>query len=309
MTLVQTALPCPELASSPRCAETGDTLAFLTAWSWEPLVLTGLAIGLGLYLTGWRRLAARDRRRRVLPAPWRLMSFVLGILTIGIAFMSPIATYDEYFFFLHMLQHLLLIQFAAPLLLLGAPPLVILWGLPIALRRGLGRAFARSGVLRWLIAGLTHPLISTSAFVATIAVWHVPTFYDAAQGRTLIHDLEHGLFLGTALLFWWTIIQPTPGRRRVGYGVAIIALLPPFLECTLLGAILSLASRPLYTTYQLVPRVWGLGVLEDQQLGGIIMWVPSGLLYAIPFFILLGHLLNDEERATRARERPVPQAT
>jgi cytochrome c oxidase assembly factor CtaG len=136
-----------------------------------------------------------------------------------------------------------------------------------------------------------------------VAAWHLPRLYDAAQGRTLTHDFEHFTFFATALLYWWNIIHPAGGRRRLGYGLAIPYLLLSFLEGTVIGVILTFSAGPLYQTYQRVPRVWGLSVMDDQQIGGLIMWVIGGALYLIPLLVLVFALLQADERAQRARDR------
>jgi cytochrome c oxidase assembly factor CtaG len=270
--------------------------AFLQSWSWEPSVLVGLALAAGLYALGWRRLR-RKCGRGAGPAPWRAWCYGGGLATIALALLSPIAVYGSLFFFMHMIQHLLLLMLAAPLLWLGAPLVPVLWGLPRGLRRELGRVFVPGHPLQRVGHALTHPPVAAVLYVGTIAFWHVPAFYDAAQGRTAIHDLEHAMFLGTALLYWWPIVHPSGGRRRLGYGLAIPYLLPPFLEGILIGAPLTFAGRPVYDTYRRVPRVWDLSVVGDQQLGGLIMWVPGGMMYLVPLVALLVLLLNQEERS------------
>lgn len=226
------------------------------------------------------------RRRRTTLASWRVWSYFAGLATVWIALLSPIGVYSELFFFFHMIQHLLLVEVAAPLLLLGAPLLPVLWALPRDARVGVGRVFA-PGPLHTLFTALTHPLTAVTLYCATLSVWHIPSFYDAAQGRTAIHDLEHILFLGTALLFWWPAIHPAGGKRRLSYIAGVIYFFPPLMLGNLIGAILTFAQHPLYATYQAVPRVWGVSVLQDQQLAGLIMWVPGGLVFAIPVFVFL----------------------
>jgi cytochrome c oxidase assembly factor CtaG len=233
-------------------------------------------------------------------APWRGWCFAGGLASIGVALLSPIDDLGDHLFFMHMIQHLLLVEVAAPLLLLGAPLLPMLWALPRASRVALGTVLGPGDPLRTAFTLLTHPLLAVSLYVGTLAVWHLPEFYDAAQGRTAIHDLEHLLFLGTALLYWWPIIHPAGGRRRLGYAAAIPYLLPPMLVGSLIGALLTFAQHPLYSTYERAPRLWGISVVEDQQLAGLIMWVPGGLVYLLPVFVLITLLLRQEDRATEA---------
>lgn len=276
-----------------------ELAAFLASWSRDPTILVGLALAAGLYARGWRRLQARGTR---VLAPWRAWCYAAALGVIGLALLSPLSSFSSLFFFLHMIQHLLLIMLAAPLLLLGAPLLPLLWALPLPARRGLGQLFAPGHPVARLFSALTHPLVAAPLYLVNLAAWHLPVLYDAAQGRTFVHDLQHVLFLGFALLYWWPVIHPTGGRRRLGYAPAILYLLPAFFEGNAIGALLTFAGAPLYATYRQAPRVWGLSALEDQQLGGLIMWVPGGMMYLIPLGILLALMLNQEERAARRAE-------
>ena len=276
-----------------------DLVAVLGSWSWEPPVVLGMLAASALYALGWVRLSQRRRRPAHLAA-WRAWCFAVGIGAIGLALLSPIGVFSQLFFFAHMTQHLLLVVAAAPLLLLGAPLLPMLWALPRGLRLGIGRLFAPGSLLQRLFGALTHPFVAGPLFIGMLALWHLPSFYDEAQGRTLVHDLEHLCFLGTALLFWWPVIHPAGGRRRLSYGAAIPYLFFAMLEGNLIGALLTFADHPLYATYQRVPRLWGISLMQDQQMAGLIMWVPGGLAYFIPIFAVLAMLLKEEERAARA---------
>ncbi|HEY8478180.1 MAG TPA: cytochrome c oxidase assembly protein [Chloroflexota bacterium] len=268
--------------------------AFLASWTWEPIILFGLTLAAGLYALGWWRL--RRRGRVALPA-WRAGCYAGGLVALAVALLSPVATYGSLFFFLHMIQHLLMMIVAAPLILLGAPLLPLLWSLPPGARREVGLLFVSGRPLHRVFHALTHPLVAAAIYLSTVAVWHVPAFYDAAQGRTLVHDLEHVMFLGAALLYWWPVVHPTGGRRRLSYALALPYLFVAMLEGNLLGALITFARAPLYPTYEQVPRVWGLSVMDDQQLGGLIMWIPGGTVYLIPMFVFLALLLGGEERA------------
>lgn len=240
---------------------------------------------------GWRALSRRALSRQVL-GTWRLWSFFAGLASIWIALLSPIGVYSELFFSMHMIQHLILVEVSAPLLLLGAPLLPVLWALPRDARVGAGRLFT-AGPLHRLFTALTHPLTAVTVYCVALSAWHIPEFYDAAQGRTLIHDFEHAIFLGAALLFWWPVIHPAGGRRRLSYLGGLIYFVPPMSVGSLIGALLTFAQHPLYATYQRVPRVWGISVLLDQQIAGLIMWVPGGLVFAIPVFTFLVLMLRE----------------
>lgn len=285
----------------------GDLNTFLLSWSLEPTVLIGVAVAAFLYIRGWRRLRARGRGGRILK-PWRAWCYAAGLLTVLIALVSPIATFTSLFFFMHMIQHLLLIMIAAPLIWLGAPMLPAMWSFPRRTRRRIGRLFRDSHPVHGVFHFLTRPGVALTLFILVLTGWHYPALYDAAQGRSIIHDLEHALFFGTALLFWWPVIHPTGGRRRLPYGAGILYLFPAKLAGFVLGAGLTLTDTAFYRTYVEAPRLWGISALGDQQLGGLIMWVVGGLLYIVPLLALVLMMMREDEghvwipEVVRARE-------
>jgi putative membrane protein len=236
----------------------------------------------------------------------RAAAFFAGIIAVALALLSPIAVYSERLFFMHMIQHLLLLLVAPPLLLLGRPLVPSLWGLPAPWRVRVGQELVPGRPLARLGHLLTTPLVAVAAFVITLAVWHIPDFYDAAQGRSVTHDLEHLMFFGTALLYWWPVIHPAGGRRRLSYGRALPYLLPPFLESIVIGVLLTFAERPLYRTYADVAMPWGFTVVNDQQLGGLIMWIPGGMFFLIPLIGLLMALLRQEDARDTSPHASVP---
>lgn len=241
----------------------------------------------------------RGGGREVL-AGWRAWSFGLGIASLWLALLSPIGVFSELFFFMHMIQHLIMVLVTAPLILLGAPLLPVLWALPRGLRVRAGSLFAPGNPVGQPVRALTHPLTTVSLYVIVMAVWHVPPLYDAAQGRTLVHDLEHFTFMTTAFLFWWPVIHPAGGQRRLSYGAGIPYFIPPLMEGNLIGALLVFADRPLYSAYRDLPRIWGISALQDQQMAGLIMWVPGGLIFIVPIFVLLTLLFQEESRRADA---------
>jgi cytochrome c oxidase assembly factor CtaG len=194
-----------------------------------------------------------------------------------------------------MVEHLLLTIAAPPLLLLGSPLLPWLWGLPNQERRGAGRWLAPRSPLAKLGARLSDPKIALALFIVSFAFWHVPVLYDAAQGQTVVHYLEHVTFFTTALLFWWPVIHPSGGARTLSRVAAIGYFSVPMFESTLIGALLTFATRPFYATYVDAARITGLSAVDDQQLAGLIMWIPGGLVYVAAILWLLAALLREEE--------------
>ncbi len=279
--------------------------SFWQAWEPAPLIVGSILLAAIIYDLGWHAL---QRRSVTQPMPaWRRLAFYGGLLALAAALVSPISGYSEHLFFVHMMQHLLLLLIAPPLLLLGAPLLPFLWGVPEPARRALGRQLAPGRILSRIGSLLGTPLVAAACFFITIGVWHIPAFFDAAQGRTLTHDLEHAMFLGTAILYWWPIVHPSGGRRRLSYAKVIPYLAPPFFEGMLIGILITFANRPIYETYTNMEPGWGLSALDDQQLAGLIMLIPGGTLFLIPLAGLLIMLFKQEERQENAQKRSVTQ--
>lgn len=266
----------------------------LAAWSWDPAVLLFVAAAGGVYLRGWLHL----RTRRIALA----LSFAGGLSLILLALCSPIGTYDQVLFSAHMTEHLLLALGAAPLLLLGKPLVPLLWGLPTQERRGLARLLKPDSMLPRIGGAMVDPKTALTLYVVVFGVWHIPPLYDLAQGDTLVHYTEHALFFGTALAFWWPVIHPHGGPRRLPKIASVLYFAGPMFEGTLLGALLAFAHSPVYATYAAAPRVTPLSVLDDQQLAGLIMWIPGGFVYAAAVLALLASLLSEEERTAARRD-------
>lgn len=252
-----------------------------------------------VYIIGRSRLQAEAP---AYPLPiWRVACYFGGVLAFSLALLSPITAYSEQLFSMHMVQHLLLLLVAPPLILLGLPFLPALWALPKSTRKTVGRWFRPGHPLGMMRRWLSLPVVAVVCYVVTVAFWHIPVFYDAAQGRTFTHDLEHLMFYGTAMLYWWPIVAPRSAHSSLGPGWAIPYLLPPFLEGLFIGALLTFSSEPLYSTYAELAEqpIWGLDRLDDQELGGLIMWVPGGMFFLIPLIGVLSRLLHDDEAEPR----------
>jgi putative membrane protein len=233
----------------------------------EPSALLAVLVLGGLYVRGVRTLWQRAGREHVVHR-WQAASFGGGLLAIVAALESPLDNLSADLFALHMVQHLLLILVAGPLLVLGAPLAPLFWALPKASRRPLG-AWWHS------IAFLARPAVAFGLHSLALWLWHVPPLYDAALRSRGIHVLEHLTFLTTAVLFWWAVLH----TARRSHGLSILYLFGLALESTLLGALLTFSSAPWYATHLASAPAWGLTPLEDQQFAGLIMWVPGGGVY------------------------------
>jgi cytochrome c oxidase assembly factor CtaG len=265
-------------------------------WSAEPLVLIPLLALALLYALGLLRLWRRAGIGRGVTLS-RAGAGTLGLAALLTALVSPLDAGAEASFALHMTQHMLLIVVAAPLLALGSVGVAILAALPADLRVPLGRRFA-GRTLRRLRAWLLAVPVATAAHGAAVWLWHAPGLYEAALADPLVHYLEHLTMLGTAIWFWWSIIG-SRWRQPLGYGAGVAALFLTMLHTGLLGILITLAPAPLYPSYAAGHGTM-LAPLEDQQVAGIVMLLPGGLVYLGAGLALLAAWLDAAGRRRAA---------
>jgi cytochrome c oxidase assembly factor CtaG len=240
-----------------------------------------------------RALVLRGARR---PPLWQPLAFYLGLASAAIALLGPLDLYNDELLTMHMLQHLVLVQVTAPLLLLGRPVQVVLRGLPPQRVGDVTRAVLRPKWVRAALTALTAPLVVTMLHNGALVFWHFPRFYEASLYDDLVHELQHLSFFGTALLFWWPIIEPVPRHHKLPTLWAIAAVFATLVVSMSIGAIITLADRPIYPFYASVSMPWGLNALTDQQIAGLAMWVGGGFLYMGAIVALLAGWLREEER-------------
>lgn len=274
----------PVLAHEGRALRPHDLAG---AWNLDPVLLIGFAVVIGAYVRGWRQLGDGDGRRR---------AFVGAMAALLVALVSPLEALSGVLVSAHMVQHVLIIVVAAPLLARSAPGSALLRGLPGGIRRwnrtlrlGLGLDAsrlrrARSPVVRWL------------AYVAVLWLWHASVLYGAAVEHEAVHVLEHATFLATATLVWSAVLGPA--RVRVAPGLALLCVFTLALQTVFLSALLTFARTPWYDAYVQHAPAWGVDALQDQQLAGAVMWVPAGLIHAAIGVALLAHWLRDLDRAS-----------
>jgi putative membrane protein len=274
----------------------------LLSWAWRPEIMLSLGLAAAIHLAGRWRLKRQGSARLV--KPWRSVAYLSGLAVLWIALMSPIDVLSGQFFFMHMIQHLLLVMIAPPLLLIGNPMPIMLWGLPTGLRREIGRWLRPDSGFRRAVRSLTTPGLVWLYFVAFLVGWHDPRAYNLTLENELVHDLEHLTFFGTAVLFWWHVVGAAPRiHRRLSRGVRIgytLSVVPPN---ALTGITIAFASEPIYTYYTTVPRLGEMTVLEDQMLGGVIMWIPGSMMYIVAALILLAQIVRAEDE-----KEPLPES-
>lgn len=242
------------------------------AWHADPAILLGLLLAVLVYTRGRSgiRSGSIDRHRS-----WY---FAGGIAALVVALVSPLDTLSDALASAHMVQHVLLLLVAGPLLVLGVPSGTLLRGTPLALRRASGRWRGRLRLTRKNVRVLRDPITVWMLNVGTIWFWHAAGPYDAALEKPFLHAIEHASFLVTAILFWRVVIGSTQAGR-VANGAGILLVFAMALQSVFLSTLLTFATTPWYSGYAHTTRSWGLQPLADQQLAGVIMWVPAGLVY------------------------------
>jgi cytochrome c oxidase assembly factor CtaG len=268
-------------------------------WTWQPFVVAGLLLSLTLYATGtarlWRSAGIGHGVRW-----WQAAAFAGGWTSLVIALVSPLDKLSEILFSAHMTQHEILMVVAAPLLVLGRPLVPVIWAFPQQWRiRAAGAVQNGSIAAAW--RNLTSPLIATALHMLALWIWHAPALYEATLRNDYIHGVQHSCFLLTAALFWWSLIHGRYGR--LGYGVAVLYVFVTTLHSGALGALMTFSTRAWYPHYTTAGLKWGVDAVEDQQLAGLIMWVPAGVILTVLGLSLFAMWLSEAERRVAISEK------
>lgn len=262
-------------------------------WSWpfEPAVIIGVELAAVLYVVGGIGIRP-DRGRAV--------AFWLGLLTVLVALQSPIEMLARQLFWIHMVQHLLLMVVAAPLIAIASPWTRMWRALPLGWRRGIARPLFKNGALapaRSAYHALAHPVVVWVLAAGNLWLWHVPALYNLTLRNHTVHHLEHALFLGLSLAFWAHVIDQRPFHSRLSPLNRAVFVFTALIQSWGLAAVLSFATGPFYAYALLASRPGGISALTDQQLGGGMMWVPGAVSYSIAFIWLLFMWLAQEDSA------------
>ncbi|HSQ95765.1 MAG TPA: cytochrome c oxidase assembly protein [Croceibacterium sp.] len=261
-------------------------------WSVEPVALALLIASILVFAVGCARMTPAQRRAI---APWpRVLAYSGAVTVLVAALFSPIDSYADGSFAWHMFQHLLLMLVAAPLMALSNTHLVALFALPMAPRRWLGRTVSRAPGVKAGGSSRRAPIIAAVLFALGLWLWHAPHLYEDALADEQLHTLEHLTFLITAAVFWRMI--STSGDRRLDAGTAIVLVTLVGLQGNLLAALITLAPNPLYVSYAAQP-------LADQQIAGLLMWVPAGLIYLGSTVFAIARLVRHTPPSRRALDR------
>jgi cytochrome c oxidase assembly factor CtaG len=284
------------LVSSPLHAHTGEPLRphdLWSTWKFDPGVVIPLLVTAVWYAVGSRRTTAISR--------WQWFYFWSGWVSLFTALVSPLHPLGESLFSAHMTQHEILILISAPLLVLSKPLAAFLWALPFEWRRSLGRWSKFAPVRRsWL--WFTAPLTAWWVHAVAVWVWHAPVLFEATLESDLVHTAQHLSFFISALLFWWALFHAHGARA---YGSGVLYIFTTAIHTGILGALLTFAPHIWYHSYANSTQPWGLSPLEDQQIGGLIMWVPASLVYLAAGLFLFAAWMKESdvllERKVRAK--------
>jgi putative membrane protein len=258
---------------------TPNAQAILESWSAPLGVNLALCLAALVYARGWFRLHALFPN---LISVWRLAAFSAGLVSVWIATASPLNVFDDVSLSVHMLQHLLLMAIAPPLVLLGAPALPLLQGLPQSIARGVLGPFLRRSWVKSVGHFVANPAICWLAATLALIGWHVPAVFELALRRNWLHELEHACFFGTGLLFWWPVVQPWPSTARWPRWSIPLYLFCATLPCDALSAFLAFCDRVVYSSYLSAPRPFNILPLQDQECAAALMWVCVTIIFLVP---------------------------
>ncbi|HVE69489.1 MAG TPA: cytochrome c oxidase assembly protein [Solirubrobacteraceae bacterium] len=261
-------------------------------WTFSPGVIAAVAVVGVVYVRRW--IASR-REAGALAAPgWRLAAFLGGLALILVALVSPVDRLGEQLFVMHMVQHLLVLDLASILLILGLTRVILR---PVTRRvQALERA-----------AGpLATPAFALVAYVGGMAFWHIPAIYDAALEHPVVHALEHVSFGVVGGLYWWHLLSPIRSRHRLGGLGPVAYMFAGKVLVGLLGIVLTFSPDALYDFYEQRPRYWGMSAVTDQNVGGAVMALQQSLVMGVALVVLLWRQLNESERETRRAETYTP---
>jgi len=264
--------------------------AHFESWSLPALVTLAVFLAAFVYARGWFRLRKASPN---LISLWQLSAFMSGLFSLWIALGSPLAALDHHLLWIHMLEHILLMTVAPPLILLGAPVLVFLHGLPQRFVRPASSLFLWPPMQR-LGRILTHPVLCWLAAMVALLGWHVPAVFALPLRSHSWHQVEYACFFVTGLLFWWPVVQPWPSVARWSRWCIPLYLFLATLPCDALSAFLAFCDRVVYSSYLATPRLFDISPLQDQQCAGALMWTCATFIYLVPAVVITVQILSSD---------------
>ncbi len=278
-------------------AEPPSVGTLLLGWSFEPILVLPL---MAVALVWWRLLGAVDRAHPENRVPVvRRWAFLAGLFAIAIALQSGIDRYDTTLFSIHMVQHLLLTLVAPPLVALGAPVTQLMRAASPETRSRWILPVLRS----WPVRVLSHPVVAGLVFASVMWATHFSPLFDLSLEDPLVHDLEHGLYLGAGLLFWWPVVGLDPAPRRMGHPARLLYLFLQMPQNSFLAMAILFTAAPLYPHYVTLGAPYGIDVLADQRLAAGLMWFVGDVLFLAALLAVLFGWMRSEERGTASADR------
>ena len=275
-----------------------------TAWNPNPLPTLLLFLAAYLYVTGLGRWERPSHPVNI----WQRISFFAGLLAIFLALQSPLDALAQHMLSFHQVQHFLLRMVAPLLLLLGAPMTPILRGLPPWALMGVVKPVVKNIWARAFYDRITNPVFTTVLFLSILALWQVPGPHNLALRNTLVHEFMHVTMLGSGLLFYWLVIDPKPHHSRLHYGLRVLYLGLIIIPNTFLGAAITFAGSVIYSGYAEVEQPFNISLMTDQQLGGMLLWVPGDMMSILAAGVVMVMWYEREEGEGRRGKGAVPSS-
>jgi cytochrome c oxidase assembly factor CtaG len=264
-------------------------LATGLSWTFDPGPVVAIAVAGVAYLWRWIEVRRQDGARSA--SAWRLASFMAGLALVAAALISPIDALAEQLFVMHMVQHIILLDLSAVLLVCGLTKVIMR---PLTRRMtGLERAAGPLG----------HPAFAVAFYVVVMWAWHIPTMYDAALRNQTIHAVEHVMLATAGILYWWHLFSPIRQRQRLGGLGPVVYMTSTKLLVGMLGIVIIFAPHVLYPFYAHQPRTWGLSAHTDQQVAGAVMALEQSIVMGIALAYLFIQALIESEREQQREER------
>jgi putative membrane protein len=263
---------------------------------WNAITAVSLLVIGAMYAIGVRKIWRRTIRI------WQVAAFYAGLASAAIALLSSLDRLSDVLFSAHMAQHEILMLISAPLMVLGRPFIACLWALPERARATVAAA-TRSRPVDATWNAISGPVFVLILHAVVLWMWHIPTMFEAALHNETVHVIQHLGFFMTAALFWWALIHGRYGR--VGYGVGVMYVFATAMHTQILGALLTFGTRVWYPTHASRTAASGVNPIADQQLAGIVMWIPFGVIFVIVGLALFAAWLGEAERRMRILENKV----
>jgi len=278
-------------------------LSYLLPWQFSPTIFLICAVTVTLYVQGLIVL----RRGGAPVGFWRAFTFILGIVLNYAVLQTYIDFLSQHMFWIHRFQHLILHHIGPVLVVLARPGRALRAGIPVRLRATLRIPASIGRPVRLLFRIIQHPLLAPTLFVGLIFFWLTPSIHFTAMIDTRRYLLMNWSMLADGLLFWWLMLEPrqSQGGAAMGYGTRLVVLSLVAVPQLLLGAYITLHGTPLYDVYAICGRAWAISPLDDQQIGGLLTWIPAAMMSLVGILVVLYHILHDPEgTAARRRGRP-----